>query len=475
MKKTLLVLLIITLSYLNSRAQTYDYQNMSLLSRFDDTTYVANNWVGSKYSGCWGWYNPVDQREYAIIGGSNKTYIVEITNPSNPVLRASIPGLQINCVWREYKTYQNYLYMVSDDAEPNGMQIADLSYLPDSVHLVHNGSSLISRSHTIWVDGDKLYCGSVRGAAIGNTPGNNFASMAVFSLANPANPVLLRKLNSDYPTIGHVHDMFVRNDTCFASCGNDGLYVFKFNSNHTFTQLGSLTTYPFAGYNHSTAWAPNAQVMVMTDEVPTALPAKVLDVSDVSNITVSATFNSSAGATPHNLFLLGNDYVVCANYQDGIQIYNLSDPANPVRTGYFDTHYQTPINGTSQGYVGCWGAYPWLPSGNIIAADMQNGLYILNASAALGITNNPEAQLTLYAYYNLISLSIDISLSLKSDETLELAVYNTIGELLSIRTEKITSGHNRIISIPAEGWPQGMYIIQAKIQSASKTVKLVKP
>ncbi|MCF6342877.1 MAG: T9SS type A sorting domain-containing protein [Bacteroidales bacterium] len=28
-------------------------------------------------------------------------------------------------------------------------------------------------------------------------------------------------------------------------------------------------------------------------------------------------------------------------------------------------------------YDGCWGAYPFLPSGNILASDMQEGLYIL--------------------------------------------------------------------------------------------------
>ncbi len=458
-------------------AQVYDFQNVTLLGRFDDTTLQSNNWVNSRYSGCWGWYNPADQREYAIIGGSHGTYIVEITNPTNPVLRDYVPGLQINCVWREYKTYQHYLYMVSDDPEPNGLQIANLSYLPDSVHVVHSGNTIISRSHTIWIDGNKLYCGGVRGPAIGNGSGNNFASMAVFSLANPTMPVLLRKLNQDYPSIGYVHDMFVRNDTCYASCAFDGLYVFKFNANNTFTLLGSLTTYPFAGYNHSSSLTDNGTLLIMMDEVPNALPAKVINVSDVTNMIVTATFNSSAGATPHNPFVIGNNYVVCANYQDGVQIYNISNSANPVRTGYFDTHYQTPINNVSHGYVGCWGAYPWLPSGKIIAADMQNGLYVLDASAALGITPVPNEvnSYNWYASFNLEQHTIDLYVFSEQSTPLNISLYDVKGRTLFTSVFKILNTGVSVISIPAMELASGLYLIRADSDLHHRVIKIVKP
>ncbi|MEL7161539.1 MAG: hypothetical protein AAFN92_12345, partial [Bacteroidota bacterium] len=39
---------------------------------------------------------------------------------------------------------------------------------------------------------------------------------------------------------------------------------------------------------------------------------------------------------------------------------------------YYDT---TPTATT--GFVGVWGAYPWLPSGNILASDMATGLYVV--------------------------------------------------------------------------------------------------
>lgn len=40
-----------------------------------------------------------------------------------------------------------------------------------------------------------------------------------------------------------------------------------------------------------------------------------------------------------------------------------------------DTH-----SGSGDGFSGCWGVYPWLPSGNIIVSDMQGGLFVLGVN-----------------------------------------------------------------------------------------------
>ena len=58
-----------------------------------------------------------------------------------------------------------------------------------------------------------------------------FSSMSVFSLKeDPTKPEFLRLLSDDYP--GDVHDMFVRNDTVYASKGYDGaLQILTFKDN----------------------------------------------------------------------------------------------------------------------------------------------------------------------------------------------------------------------------------------------------
>lgn len=452
-------------------AQVYDYLNVNLLGRYDDTTFVANNWVNSKYAGCWGWYNPVDGKEYAILGGSNGTYIIEISIPTNPVLRDYVPGVQIDCVWREYKTYGNYLYHVSDDQSPNTFQIIDLSYLPDSVHVVHNGTTFMERCHTIFIDGNKLYGGSPKGGLVGN----GGTSMAVFSLANPVAPVLLRTLNQDYPAIGSVHDMFVHNDTVYASCGYDAMHIYKFNANNTFTEIGNLTTYIDQGYNHMSGVTDNGDVMVMMDEVPNQLSVKVVDVSTINNPQVVSTFKSSLGDTPHNPFVLGNDYVVCANYQDGVQIYDISNPLVPVRTGYFDTHYQTSMGPNSYGYVGCWGAYPYLPSGNIIAGDMQNGLYVLNASVALGISEQPHnSDNYAHVFYNEAGNNFQLSLNMLSSQKVRISITDMTGRTVH-SLEKDFSAGKQSLHIAADKFAKGIYAISVLSNKIDFVKKVCKP
>jgi len=88
---------------------------------------------------------------------------------------------------------------------------------------------------------------------------------------------------------------------------------------------------------------------------------------------------------------LKDNKVLIAYYRDGLQIFDVSTPSNPVRTGYFDTHPQNGSTYSGQPYQGAWGAYPFLPSGIVLVSDMQYGLFVLEANIALGLSStNPE-------------------------------------------------------------------------------------
>src|SRR5690606_22346046 len=95
------------------------------------------------------------------------------------------------------------------------------------VHIIHNGTTYFEKAHTIWIDKDKMYIGGIYYSNGGT--GDDMSPMAVFSLANPEVPQLLRMLEQDIPesVASYVHDMYVRNDTVYASCGTQGLNVFK--------------------------------------------------------------------------------------------------------------------------------------------------------------------------------------------------------------------------------------------------------
>jgi choice-of-anchor B domain-containing protein len=470
MKKFLLLLSLCTITF--AASAQYDALNISLRGHWYNPAQVGEPTYGIKYNGIWGWVDTSDNNaEYAIIGSGKGVHIIDVSDPANPVERDFVLGAKDFCIWREFKTYNNYLYAVSDDGPNNSFQIIDLSYLPDSVHVVHDGTSFFERSHTIFIDGDKLYCGSVTLPASGG-----FYSMAVYSLANPEVPTLLRTLNQDYPAIGYVHDMFVRNDTVYASCGFDGLYIYKFNTGtNTFSTINTVTTYPDQGYNHSSALTPDGKTLVFCDEVPDDLAVKILDLTDITNIPTAITFKSNEGATPHNPYIYGSDYAVIAYYQDGLQIFNISDPSNPVRTGFFDTDTLKGLNDNyapTPTYHGNWGAYLDLPSGNFIASDMQNGLFVLDASFAVGIAQH-SSESSVSMYPNPATDVANIRLELKTKDQLLFSVYDVSGRLL-MQEEAAYNPGAAIHTLDISGLKPGAYLLEVKGRQNNFSSKLLK-
>jgi choice-of-anchor B domain-containing protein len=431
MRINLLFLFLIAFISVEIFGQTYPALNMSMINMMTPET-DNTGFDGRKYSGCWGWYQASKGKEYAIVGTSSKTYFIEVTNPLAPVIRDSVMARRSGCTWRELKTYQNYCYVVSDDSPPNSFQIIDMQYLPDSVHVVYDNNTYFERGHTVWIDGNKMYVGGV-------TPTTTTTeNMRVYSLATPTAPVLLRTLSQDYPSIGYVHDMFVINDTVYASCGNQGLFVFKFDpSGNTFTQLGSFTGYAEAGYNHSSYITANRQTLVFCDEAPTGLSIKVANVSNPSNIMLSALAkpNSNSQFVPHNPYVIGNNYAFVSCYQDGLMLYDISNPASPVLAGFFDTYPQGGANLSnnygSSSYRGNWGAYPYLPSGLIIACDMQNGVFLLQANAITGNTTGIKERgnsLEATVYPNPAQNQVNLAFINPEAKTYSLELINVLGQ-----------------------------------------------
>src|SRR5688500_3858899 len=90
----------------------YPSRNIKLLSVINPN---GDSLLGSKYAGCWGWYQKNKNREYALIGGTNGTYFIDITNPTLPVICDYVAGKY--CTWREIKTFENYCYTITECGE----------------------------------------------------------------------------------------------------------------------------------------------------------------------------------------------------------------------------------------------------------------------------------------------------------------------------------------------------------------------
>ena len=476
MKKTLLCFVALFCQLFFNAQTTYPAYKMSLLGHLDPESADAGD--GRNYSGCWGWHQASKNKEYAIVGSSKKTYFIDITNPYNPVIKDSVMGRSGPCTWRELKTYQNYCYVASDVCTPNSFQIIDMQYLPDSVHVVYDDTTYFERAHTLWIDNNKLY-------AAGFSPkGSGAINMRVFSLANPAAPTLLRTLSDDYPSISYVHDMYVRNDTIFASAGNQGLFVFKLTSANTFTLLGSLTIYPESGYNHSSFLTSNGKNLVFCDEVPAGLSIKIADVTNLSNITLPALTkpNTNSMFVAHNPYLIGNKWAFVSCYQDGLLLYDISIPSLPVLKGFFDTYPQGGSNASnnygSSSYRGNWGCYPYFPSGVILACDMQNGIFLLESNALLGTTigvnENSNTELEAGIYPNPAAESIQIMLLQPATKSYQINIADILGKTI-YSEENLNDCHFPVTfkTIDVSGFNSGTYFVKIVADNKSLTKKII--
>ena len=182
------------------------------------------------------------------------------------------------------------------------------------------------------------------------------------------------------------------------------------------TQLATFTSYPDAGYNHSGWLNDDGTLYIMQDENH-GYDVKILDVTDLSNISVLATFNSGVDpqSMAHNGIIKG-DLAFIPYYHDGLRIFDISDPNNPVQTWEYDTY--APNSHTS--YKGAWGVYPYLPSGNIIVSDMQTGLYLFECGTPTTIVENKLA-------HNLFPNPARTQFTIQNSNAEKFILYNSLG------------------------------------------------
>lgn len=391
--------------------------NMQLVGSWTDTDTNAN-----RFNDCWGWSQ--DGKEYAVFGSNYATYIMDVTNPASPVEIDRVLGRGNSAVHRDYKKYQNYLYGVTDQNQ-GSLQIMDLSYLPDSVHLVYDEDTLINLSHNIFIDTARAVLYSCGGK---DSTGNK--QLQAIDISNPTNPILITDFELDVAwwtsTIGYVHDMYIRDDTAFLN-HEDGLAIMDFSNLLNPVLLGNIDSYPAQGYNHSGWLHDNDSLYILLDETD-GKKVKFFDVSDPTNIQFIDTIGTIAGydtnAMPHNGFFL-DDLAFVSYYHDGAYVYDVSDPNNIFMAGFYD----------DTNHIGSlWGIYPYLPSRNIIISDIQNGLMILQLNYYASIENNLYENKELSLHPNPASQGDVIYL----EETSTFEIYSSTGEFIE-KYQKVKS------------------------------------
>lgn len=321
----------------------------------------------------WGY---VDENgvEYAVVGTRNSTRIFSLEDPASPLQVALIPGDA--STWRDFKTFGNFIYVTTDTGD-DGVTIIDMTDAPNDIRSMawtptltnENGdSAILETCHNLYIDEN----------GICYLAGCNFQTgiIIVDVATDPLNPSIL-----GYQSNAYAHDVFTQDDIMYTSDIFNGEFsIYDVSDKANPVLLGQATT--TSNFTHNAWTNEDGTLLFTTDEVGDA-NVDAYDISDPTNIRRLDAFKPAAtanqGVIPHNTHFI-NDYLVTSWYTDGIVITDVSSPDNMIQVGAFDT-YDGPIGG----FNGCWGAYPWLPSGLILASNISNaggdntgGLYVLD-------------------------------------------------------------------------------------------------
>ncbi|MCB9222563.1 MAG: choice-of-anchor B family protein [Crocinitomicaceae bacterium] len=313
----------------------------------------------TKLNDVWGYVDEFGN-EFALVGCEEGLSIVNVTDPANPVEYSWIDG--IYSVWRDIKVYQDYAYITTEAHE--GLLIVDLSGLPGSpvTPFTHYDGPLGNEwqsAHNIYEDNGYVY---IFGANRGN------GGVIILDVAtDPWNPIEVGTFDTWY-----VHDGYVVDDTGYFAHINDGFFSVVDLTDKANPVLLGTSNSP-GNFTHNIWASTDANYVFTTDEISGGFVG-AYDVTDPANIKYLDKIQSSSGdgIIPHNTHVR-NNYIITSYYTDGIVVHDVTYPHNMVEIGNFDT---SPYD--SQTYNGCWGAFPFFPSGNILASDREEGLFILS-------------------------------------------------------------------------------------------------
>ena len=315
----------------------------------------------------WGYYDSATAKEFALVGNRNGTLVADVTNPAAVTNSLWVPGA--NSIWRDIKTWSHYAYAVHDvpagNSASNGLLIINLDSMTHKfvrlpVPMPGGATDTLRRAHNLWIDEEgKLY-------AFGSNVGVGGA-VIVDVAADPWNPSVLGVYNTYY-----LHDGFARHDTLYGAALWEDIQVVGValpSQPVTFASFDSPDHFA-----HNCWLSDDGNTLYTTDEVANGFVA-AYNVNDLSNVDelFRHKVQPGTGLIPHNAHVDGN-HLVTSYYTFGCHVLDVEFPELPVLVAYYDTSPQ--FSGT--GYNGAWGAYPYLPSGNILVSDIETGLWVLN-------------------------------------------------------------------------------------------------
>ena len=357
----------------------------------------------------WGWVDRRTNREYAIMGKTNGTAFVDITNPRKPRLVAHLPTQAEGArrFWRDIKVYKDHAFVVSEHFN-HGMQVFDLTRLREfkkndppatvAADTVYTG---VSNTHNIDINTESGFAYLVGTNTCGNGVENGGLHMV--DVRDPLNPTFAGCAIAELPATpnnNYVHDTQCVNydgpdrryrgrEICFGS--NEQTVVIYDVTDKSDPVVLSQTTYPTASYTHQGWLALGGRYFVFNDELDelfgvapegkqTTYIVNVESLTDPGEVMASPNNTTS---TDHNLYI--KDGVIYeSNYTSGLRLFDEDTvPSGDLREiGYFDVY---PENDAPGFEGGSWSNFSRYRDDDIVAvSSIDRGLFVLETDVGGG-------------------------------------------------------------------------------------------
>lgn len=343
----------------------------------------------------WGWTDPESDREYALVGRTNGTSFVDVTDAANPRYLGDLPmteGAQANA-WRDIKVYRDHAFIVADGAGPHGMQVFDLTKLRSVqgapvTFTADAHYDRIASAHNIVINEETGTAYAVGVNSGGEVCGGG---LHMIDIRDPKHPAF-HGCFSD-PRTGNAGTGYSHDAQCVTYAGPHQKYAGReicFGSNETALSIADVTdkqnpialsraSYPNVQYSHQGWLTPDQRYFFMNDEgdevsgVAPRTRTIIWDVQDLDDPQVAGMFMGETPASDHNLYIVG-DTMYQSNYSSGLRIIDISEPTSPREIGFFDS---VPTGNNEAGFTGSWSNYPYFKSGTIIFTSISEGLFVV--------------------------------------------------------------------------------------------------
>ena len=372
---------------------------------------------GVRLNDVWGWADPTTGREYAFVGRTDGTAILDVTDPLNARLLGSLAGTDpyTPFPWRDLKTHAGHLFVVAlSPRSPQGMQVFDLTALRELEAAPENALPREFRPDATWMGiatAINLSISAETGFAyLADTSGEyRCPGLLMVDVNDPLDPVAagcFLHIGTGRRGVGRTHDAH-----CVLYRGPDAAWRGRqicVGFNETAISIADLTDpeapvaigtarYPATGYAHQGWLTEDHRHLFATDEMDelagTVAGTRILvfDLEQLADPVLVAEHTGSTMAIDHNLHIRGDRLFLAAN-RGGLRVLDISEREAPVEMGYFVTRRSAEAEGGGArddagamdraGAGGAWGVYPFLPSGIVLVSSRDEGLFVLRVHSA---------------------------------------------------------------------------------------------